>query len=69
MSLAVSSRELKIRPGRRDISFGTWAGACLLAGAALLPHAPARPVLAGMAVAGVIHYAWLRLSARRNGGR
>jgi gamma-glutamyltranspeptidase / glutathione hydrolase len=32
MSLAVSSRELKIRPGRRDISFGTWAGACLLAG-------------------------------------
>ena len=44
-------------------------GACLLVGAALLPHAPVRPVLAGMAVAGVIHYAWLRLSARRNGGR
>lgn len=44
-------------------------GACLLAGAALLPHAPARPVLAGMALAGVIHYAWLRLATRRNGGK
>ena len=32
MSLAVPSRELKIRPPRRDIHFGTWAGACLLAG-------------------------------------
>jgi hypothetical protein len=44
-------------------------GACLLAGAALLPHAPARPVLAGMGLAGVIHYAWLRLATRRNDGR
>lgn len=32
MSLAVSSRELTIRPPRRDISFGTLAGAWLLAG-------------------------------------
>jgi len=44
-------------------------GACLLAGAALLPHAPLRPVLGGMALAGVIHYAWLKLATRRNGGR
>ena len=44
-------------------------GACLLAGAALLPHAPVRPVLAGMALAGFIHYAWLRLATRRNGGK
>jgi hypothetical protein len=44
-------------------------GACLLAGAALLPHAPVRPVLAGMALAGVIHYAWLKLTTRRNGAR
>jgi hypothetical protein len=44
-------------------------GACLLAGAALLPHAPVRPVLAGMGLAGVIHYVWLRLATRRNGGK
>jgi hypothetical protein len=44
-------------------------GACLLAGAALLPHAPAGPVLAGMALAGVIHYLWLKVVTRRNGGR
>ena len=43
-------------------------GACLLVGAALLPHAPVRPVLAGMAVAGVIEFAWFRLIARRKGG-
>jgi len=43
-------------------------GACLLTGAALLPHAPVRPVLAGMAAAGVIHYAWLRLTTRGKGG-
>jgi len=43
-------------------------GACLLTGAALLPHARVRPVLAGMALAGVIYYGWLRLAARRKGG-
>ena len=32
MPLDVSSRELKIRPARRDIRFGTWTVACLLAG-------------------------------------
>ena len=40
-------------------------GACLLAGAALLPHAPVRPVLAGMGLAGVIQFAWLMLISRR----
>ena len=44
-------------------------GSCLLAGAALLPHAPVRPVLEGMALAGVVHYAWLKLTTRRNGGK
>jgi gamma-glutamyltranspeptidase/glutathione hydrolase len=32
MSVAVSSREFGIRPGRSDINFGTLAGACLLLG-------------------------------------
>lgn len=32
MSLAVSSRELKIRPGLPDIIFGTLTGACILVG-------------------------------------
>jgi hypothetical protein len=41
-------------------------GACLLAGAALLPHAPVRPVLAGMALAAVIRFA-VTLAARRSG--
>jgi hypothetical protein len=44
-------------------------GACLLAGTALLPRAPVRPVVAGMALAGVVHYAWLKLSTRRSGGK
>jgi hypothetical protein len=43
-------------------------GACLLAAAALLPHAPPRPVLAGMALAAAIHYGWGK-RARRDGGR
>jgi hypothetical protein len=41
----------------------------MFAGAALLPHAPVRPVLEGMALAGVIHYTWLKLALRRNGRR
>jgi len=44
-------------------------GACLLAGAVLLPHAPVWPVIAGMLLAGVIYYAWLRATAPRNSGR
>jgi hypothetical protein len=43
-------------------------GACLLTGAALLPHAPVKPVLAGMALGGAIHYAWSKLVTRRKGG-
>lgn len=39
MSLAVSSRELKIRPGLRNVSFGTWAEACLLVGCVWLSAA------------------------------
>jgi len=52
-----------------SIQWQAFFGACLLAGAALLPHAPVRPVLAGMGLAGVIHYAWLKLAARRGGGK
>jgi len=40
-------------------------GSCLLTGAALLPHAPIRPVLGGMALAAFIRYAWSRLTRRR----
>jgi len=42
-------------------------GSCLLTGAALLPHAPVRPVLAGMALAALIQYAWFRLTRRGRG--
>ena len=42
-------------------------GACLLTGAALLPHVAARPVLAGMALAAIIHYGWSRLTIGRTG--
>jgi len=35
-----------------------FAGACLLTAALLLPHAPVRPVLAGMGLAGLIHWTW-----------
>ena len=38
--------------------FQPFAGACLLTGAMLLPHAPATPVLAGMVLAGAILWAW-----------
>ena len=33
-----------------------FAGACLLTAALLLPHAPIRPVLAGMGLAGLIRW-------------
>ena len=44
-------------------------GSCLLTGAALLPHAPLRPVLAGMALAALIQYIWFRLTFRRGSGK
>ncbi len=40
-------------------------GSCVLAGAALLPHAPIRPVLAGMALAAFMRYVWSRLTSGR----
>jgi len=52
-----------------SLQWQAFFGACLLTGAALLPHARVRPVLAGMALAAVIYYAWVRLAAGRNGGR
>jgi hypothetical protein len=33
-------------------------GACFLTGAILLPHAPLRPVIGGMAMAAVLRAAW-----------
>jgi hypothetical protein len=36
-------------------------GACFLTGALLVPHAGAWPVLAGMALAGLIQLAWSRI--------
>jgi hypothetical protein len=51
------------------IEWQSFLGACLLVGAALLPHAPLRQVLAGMTLAGLIYYAWLKRAARRNGGK
>jgi hypothetical protein len=41
-------------------------GSCLLTGAALLPHAPFRPVLGGMALAAFILYGWSRLTSRHD---
>jgi hypothetical protein len=35
-------------------------GACLLTGAFLLPHANARPVIAGMLVAALVQWGWSR---------
>ena len=70
VSGAVVRRVLKRLSGAAPpLEWQAFLGACLLAGAALLPHAPLRPVLAGMAVAGGIHYAWLKLTVRRNGGK
>jgi len=39
-------------PGSRQ----AFAGACLLTAALLLPHAPIRPLLAGMGLAGLIRW-------------
>ena len=45
----------------RDSGFGKvqcFCGACLLTVALLLPHAPLAPVLAGLALAGLIQWGW-----------
>jgi hypothetical protein len=39
-------------------------GSCLLAGALLSPHASAGPLIAGMAVAGVLQLLWARFRGR-----
>ena len=39
-------------------------GACFLTGALLLPHAGMMPVVAGMALAGLMHLAWSRIGGR-----
>jgi hypothetical protein len=36
-------------------------GACLLTGAVLLPHANARPVIAGMLLAALVQWGWPRM--------
>jgi len=38
-----------------------FAGACLLTGALLLPHARVAPVLTGMGLAGLIQWTWRSL--------
>ncbi len=38
-----------------------FAGACLLTLAALLPHAPVMPLVAGIALAGLIQWGWWRM--------
>jgi hypothetical protein len=41
-----------------------YLGACFLTLALVLPHARAVPVIAGMALAGLIQLAWSRISRR-----
>ena len=36
-------------------------GACLLTGALLMPHAGMEPVIAGLALAAVIQWAWYQM--------
>ena len=43
-----------------------FVGACLLTAAVLLPHAPPRQVLAGMALAAAIQYGWWKRGERRD---
>jgi hypothetical protein len=40
-------------------------GACLVTAALLLPHAAAGPVVAGMALAGVLQWGWSRIGGGR----
>ena len=47
-------------PDSRSIRVQCFVGACLLTLAALLPHAPVTPVVAGMSVAGMIQWVWWR---------
>jgi hypothetical protein len=44
----------------------SFLAACLLTAAFLLPHAAPWPVLAGMALAGLIRWGWNRYGGRRS---
>jgi hypothetical protein len=57
------TREAPQRRGR-TMQWKFFLGACFLTGALLLPHAGLKPVLAGMALAGLIQLAWSRISGR-----
>jgi hypothetical protein len=41
-----------------------FVGACLLTGAVLVPHAGVVPIVAGMALAGLIRWVWGRFRRR-----
>ena len=41
-------------------------GACLLTGAAILPHAAPKTVAAGMALAAVLRWLWFRVRRKRD---
>ena len=46
--------------GLRIMQWRFFFGACLLAGAVLLPHANAVPVIAGMLLAALVQWGWSR---------
>lgn len=41
-------------------------GACFLTGALLLPYAKPGPVMAGMVLAGLIRFAWAKITGGRD---
>jgi hypothetical protein len=53
--------------GRGFVRLQSFAGACLLTLAALLPHAPLGPLLAGLALGGIFQWAWWRSGGDNNG--
>ena len=48
----------------RTMPWKFFLGSCFLTGALLLPHADVGPLLAGMALAGLIQLAWSRIGGR-----
>jgi hypothetical protein len=60
--LAASGRSRDAYPRQgRTVPWKFFFGACFLTGALLLPHAGLGPLLAGMALAGLIQLAWSRI--------
>jgi hypothetical protein len=52
-------------PGGRDLmEWKFFFGACLLVGAALVPHAGLAPVAAGIALAATLRWVWYQLRQR-----